>query len=678
MQVLTGFAAIALQAGDTARADSTATTPAEEVVVTGERVPRSLRDTSSSVVLITGEQLETGPAFARLEDALASIPNVQLGSGGEGPTIRGQDTSGPMRDLPAFLGGTRPRTTLVVDGRAVSFNEFAFGVAPLWDVQRIEVFRTPQTTTQGRNSIAGAIFVHSRDPSDEWEARARAIASDLRTRQLSATASGPIKEDGLAFRLSGDWRKSRPASRIADRMRGADPDRNQHGLWRAKLLARPAAIRGGRIELTYAHSRSQTPQIEGVRAPFRKRRDPLDGYGVFTVNVDSLTAATDFNLHSSLDSRIIASAGRARIQRFAPPGLGETKIRASDWAVESMLDWNPERTLRLTGGLSVFGSALDQFIDLSALAGIGEFDDVQRSLGLFGEASWSTDRAELVAGLRYQHDRQVRSGALQAPSGAIPLRYRRDFDAWLPKLTFSYALTDRLNAGFLVQRAYNPGAATLRFDTGLADEVDAETLWNHELFARAALAPGLSARINLFRTDMRNSQRSRTISILAPSGAPVTFADLFNLASARSKGVEAELDWRAGPRFSARAAAGLLDTEVRRAGDGRSALEGNKFPRAPHFTAALAADWRPTDALRVSAQLRRNSGYFSDDENSRERHVGSSTTVDANASWSTGRVTLFGYARNLLDEFHMTYLFGPTFGTAGDPREVGIGVEARF
>ena len=47
----------------------------------------------------------------------------------------------------------------------MGFQEFVFGAAPLWDVDRVEVFRSPQTTTQGQNSIAGAIFVETSDPS---------------------------------------------------------------------------------------------------------------------------------------------------------------------------------------------------------------------------------------------------------------------------------------------------------------------------------------------------------------------------------------------------------------------------------------------------------------------------------------------------------------------------------
>ena len=52
--------------------------------------------------------------------------------------------------------------------------------------------------------------------------------------------------------------------------------------------------------------------------------------------------------------------------------------------------------------------------------------------------------------------------------------------------------------------------------------------------------------------------------------------------------------------------------------------------------------------------------------------------VNGRAAYTLGPVTLFGYVRNAFDTFYMTYLFNPTFGTAGDPREFGLGIEARF
>jgi outer membrane receptor protein involved in Fe transport len=650
----------------------------EDIVVTGERTKRTLRDTASSVVVVRDRQIEAASAD-RVEQILDLIPNVQLSSGGEGPTIRGQDTTGPTRDLPAFLGGTRPRATLIVDGRAVSFNEFVFGTSPLWDVERIEVFRTPQTTTQGRNSIAGAIFVTTRDPTFTPEYRVRAIIGGLDMRQVSAAASGPLVTGQLAWRLSGDYRTSRGSSRIADIVAGTNPNHDRYGLLRFKLLATPAALPGSRIEFGYAHTESKSPQVEGVRPPFRERRDPFDGYGTFHTNVDSATASFVYDDGGGLALNAVLTGGDNRARRFAPAGLGVTQLNSRDWSGEAVASWSVNSGVKIVGGVSHYHAGLRQFIDLSQLSGIGRFRDRQDSNGLFGEASWSLfPRLILTTGLRYQRDRQVRTGALGTRPGAIPLDYDRTFAAWLPKLSLSYDFTRQVRAGVLVQRAYNPGGTTLRFDTGSADNFEAEKLWDFELFARASLLrDALQLSGNLFYYDQRDAQRANPIAIIAPTGALVTFADLFNVPKAHSYGLEASVDWRVTPRLSLRGGLGLLRTRITDAGSA-PAFDGREFQRSPHFSASVALDWQPLDRLRLSAELHHNSAYFSDDLETASRRVGGWTKLDARAEWDAGKFRLFGYARNVFDKFYLTYLFNTSLATAGDPRELGAGIEARF
>jgi iron complex outermembrane receptor protein len=213
-----------------------------EIVVTGERIPRSQHDTPSSVVVVDAASIDALSAPDRIEQLLQMIPNVQLGSGGEGPVIRGQDSTGVVRDLPAFLSGTRPRTTIRIDGRSATYYELAFGLTSVWDVRQVEVFRTPQTTTQGRNSIGGAIFVETQDPAFDWGGRARFLAGDLDTSQASVVLSGPLADDQLAIRLSGDIRRSRTASQISSSAVGIDPNRDDSEMIRIKLRAEPKAL----------------------------------------------------------------------------------------------------------------------------------------------------------------------------------------------------------------------------------------------------------------------------------------------------------------------------------------------------------------------------------------------------------------------------------------------------
>ncbi len=583
-----------------------------------------------------------------------------------------------LQDLPAFLGGNRSRATIQVDGRAVSYNEFVFGAAPLWDVAQVEVFRSPQVTTQGRNSIAGAIFVTTNDPSSDWQARGRMGRSSFATWQGSAMVTGPLVGDQIAFRLAGDWRRGRPPSEMADNHVGADPDRETYRTLRAKLLAKPAALPGLRLETALVHTESHMPQIDGIRAPFRKRRDPLATYGVFGTNVDSLTAEARLEASPSLDLAATLTGGDARVRRFAPAGLGETQIHSRDRSVELLADWRPRSGLRTRLGVHHVRTRLDQFIDLSAVLGLGEFLDQQQSLGLFGEADVAlAERLLLTAGLRFQSDRQQRDGTLGTPAFPAIVDFDRTFEAWLPKLVLTYRLSDQVSAGALVQHASHPGGTTINFDTRQMQTFDMETLWSFEAFGRASLfGDRLLLSANLFRNDFRDAQRAQSRIYRVPTGRAATWMLIENVPDARSHGLEASLDWRATQRLRLRGAVGLLRTRI--AKDSAGAFAGKEFGRAPKFSASAAAEWRPGERLRLNAALRHRSAYFSNDLNTPNLRIEAATMVDARAAFELGRFTLAAYARNLTDNFAMTYLFNPAFGTAADPRELGVTLEARF
>ena len=674
---------VALAAG-AARAQPSPSDPdaPDTIIITGERVPRALRETPSSVVVATEETIEAAGAD-RLDQLLAMVPNVQFGSGTEGPAIRGQDSTGVLRELFAFLGGTRPRATLTIDGRAVTYYEYVFGAASVWDVDRVEVFRSPQTTTQGRNTIAGAIFVNTNDPTYAWEGRARAIVGDFDTRQASAIVSGPIVADQLAFRVSGDVKLGRNSSDMVDGIAGADISRDDHGLARFKLLAEPSGLPGLRLEASYVHAQSQAPQFEAVRAPFKERRFPVPERtnGVLRTKVDSVTGLLSYALAPALTSRTTLSYGDALVQRFGLPGLGRTRTDSDDFSAETILSWQPDGPVKLIGGVHYLTLEQNQFIDITGLGiGSGGFDDRQRSLGLFGEATWRpAPRLSITGGLRYQRDHQDREGQVGPVGPGITIDYDERFDAWLPKVSLAYELAENATIGLLVQRAFNPGGTTVNLATRRQDNFDAERLWSYEAFMRASFADGRGTLAgNLFYNDIEDAQRPQTIEFIAPNGMPFTTTEVANAPSAESYGLELELGWRASGRLAIRLGIGLLETNVRRTLVFSDPLRDKAFQRSPNFSAAAAVDWQPIDDLRLSAQLRTSSDYFSDDANTPARRIDGPTVVNARAAYALGPVTMFGYVRNAFDAFYLTHLFNPTFGTAGDPREFGLGVEARF
>jgi outer membrane receptor protein involved in Fe transport len=261
----------------------------------------------------------------------------------------------------------------------------------------------------------------------------------------------------------------------------------------------------------------------------------------------------------------------------------------------------------------------------------------------------------------------------------FPVDFNQTFDAWLPKFSAAYEVTDHVRVGALIQRAYNPGGTTLNLNTGAQIDFGAETLWNYEIFTRTSFAGGratLSA--NLFYNDISDAQRARSRPYTVPGGATAFWAEIQNVPVAESHGLEVELDWLVGSQLSLRAGLGLLDTRIIETTNPLDPLRDNEFQRSPAMTASAAVDWRPAEHWLLSAQCRYNSDYYSDDANTAELHITGTTVVDVRASYDTGRWSVFGYVRNAFDKFYMTELYSPIRGTAGDPREFGFGVEARL
>ena len=403
--------------------------------------------------MVIDEQQIDSQAADRIDQLLMAIPNVQLGNGSEAPAIRGEDTTGVLQAFDAFLGGARPRATMEIDGRAAGFQEYVFGTTGVWDVKQVEVFRSPLTVTHGRNSIAGGIVISTNDPAYQWQARTRGIAGNFSTAQLSAMVSGPIIDDQLAFRLSGDIRRQQTTSELSDQHRGADPNDDDYSLLRFKLLAEPHAQPGLKLLATLTHSRSQMAQAVDAKEPFDQREDPEFNAGVFGVRVNAATLRANQDFESGQVEAVV-SWGHSHIRRFAPPSFGEAKMRLNDLSGDLFGNWNANDRLMLRGGVHVLGSSLRQYIDVRNFIGSeGNFRDQQNSFGIFGEAEFEVNsRLRLSGGGRYQQDRQRRVGDLSGGLEA-PVDFDLSYSAWLPKLTLNYAVTPEINAGLLVRES---------------------------------------------------------------------------------------------------------------------------------------------------------------------------------------------------------------------------------
>jgi outer membrane receptor protein involved in Fe transport len=652
----------------------------DSIVVTGERIARTVQETASSVVVTTGDELRDRAGADTVNDVLGFAPNVLTsGSQNNGPTIRGQNTTGILSGVNAFLGGSRPRTTILVDGRPLSFNEFIFGETGAWDIAQVEVFLGPQTTSQGPNSVAGIINVRTSDPTYVLEGAARAIVANYDTYQFSGMANLPLVDDQVALRIAADYRHhesflefTTPPPAI-----GIDPLEDSYATVRAKLLLEPAALPGFRAVLSWNYADSAGPQTEQILVPpegSEARTYPNFEPVVFATETHTAIADLSYDLTDRITLSNRFTFTWADILRYAPPGLGVADIDRDEVTNETLLTYGRAGDqVNGVAGLYYQAASADEFIDLSGFGlGNGIFTDDTEGLGVFGEVTVSpADRLFLTGGLRYQRDRQDRDGGFTELN---PIAFDRTFDSWLPKAGIAYDVSADARIGFEARRGYNLGGVTLSFFTGEIDTFEEERLWNYEFYWRTSWLDGrLRLNGNLFYTDFEDAQRP--VNRVVPDIGIVT--ELAAAEDARSYGAEIQLSYVPSRQLALDVALGLLETEIKRV-SAEPELEGNAFERSPGVTASLGARWEPIPELVLSVQGRYVDDYFSDDANTPAFRIGSHFIANAQASYRLGPARLFVYATNLFDEFALLQQFDPENANVNDPREYGAGIEVRF
>jgi len=235
--------------GSTVATSSKAKAAYTELLVTGEKLGRSLQNTPASVAVTTAQSIEQ-QAMVSAYDVMDRTPNV---------VTDGSRTTFSIRGVDAFNvsgAGEGALASLYLDGTAIPRLALASGPLDLFDVAQIEMLRGPQSTLQGRNALAGAIIINTADPTFDWTGTARLRLTDRDgQRRLGIAFGGPVAQDQLAFRLAGE--ASKTSGLIRNSTSGSDGDPQRSRTFRGKLLLEPRAIPGLRLLGAILYDRHQ-------------------------------------------------------------------------------------------------------------------------------------------------------------------------------------------------------------------------------------------------------------------------------------------------------------------------------------------------------------------------------------------------------------------------------------
>lgn len=173
-----------------------------DIVVTARKRAESLQDVPISMVAISGDRLNNGPATT-LESLNNIAPNLQIfkivgQSGTYGVFIRGVGRDNPNLYVEAPVA-------LYVDDVIYPYQ---FGpVLDIGGIERVEVLRGPQGTLYGRNATVGAIkYVMSRPTLDHTTFEMRATGGSYGRAEGSANLRAPLIDDKLGIGLDIGYR----------------------------------------------------------------------------------------------------------------------------------------------------------------------------------------------------------------------------------------------------------------------------------------------------------------------------------------------------------------------------------------------------------------------------------------------------------------------------------------
>lgn len=189
-------ALVAALAADGASANSPSQTPAytdlTEVVVTARKREESLQDTPIAVSAFSGEALE-----ARQVDNIAqvagAVPNLTFHTGAPigGSTSTASIFIRGIGSNEVSLG-TEPGVGLYVDD--VYLARSVGSVLDLADIESVQVLRGPQGTLFGRNSVGGAILLHTRRPEDHFGGSLKVTTGTDQRAEVAGTLNIPLSE----------------------------------------------------------------------------------------------------------------------------------------------------------------------------------------------------------------------------------------------------------------------------------------------------------------------------------------------------------------------------------------------------------------------------------------------------------------------------------------------------
>lgn len=665
----------------------------EPIIIFGEKFPRDLFNTFTSVEFVTAEELDD---YVRqsLDEALNSSPNIRVleSYGNTSIAIRGLNAEGPTQP-----SRSSPVISVSVDGAEQSIEATRRGTRGVWDVEQIEVLRGPQSTLQGRNALAGSLVIKTKDPTFTPEAIFRGAVDTDGLYSGAFAISAPIIEDQLAFRISGQVARDDKGITYGDPSY-ASLGEEEFEEFRGKLLFTPSELPGftGLFTVSRTHDKPAWSLVSGPNFFDREFVNIGNAAEFRDTIVNRYIADLKYEFNSEWTIQSVTSFVDTEVKIDSPPSptFFRDDIRdGGDFSQDVRVTYGSEESA-FSGVLGLYAGQFSNHdrsnIDID-LFGIGAAIPFQRldarnkstSFAVYADGRYEfIDRWTLLAGGRLLHDKVsadyqgvILPGVFDVPLDEVSSLSNTEF---LPKLGLAFQLSENQNIAATASKGYRPGFSELIVGSTTINNVEPESLWAYELAYRSKwLDDRLQINGNVFYYDYTNMQVP--VAVPGPLGDAYTYS--INAGKAHSYGAELEARWNFDSGLEVFAGLGLLKTRFDDGAFDGTSLVGNEFPEAPAMTVSFGGIYKHQSGFFAGGDVSFTDGFYTKGEvrNRADFAVDSFTVVNAQAGYENDHFTFTAYVKNLLDEEYLTGI-GSDGATAsvGDGRAFGLEVTGRF
>lgn len=687
----------------------------DDIVVTAQKEEEDLQRVPISVSALSSRKIAEYRIW-NSKDIAGITPNLYSSNPGDNrnvTSVRGIATT-----------SYDPAVATYIDG----VNQFGLDtyIAPLFDVERIEVLRGPQGTLYGRNAMGGVINIITKRPTNATQGFAEASVGNYGQQRYSIGVRTPVVKDKLFF----------GAAALYDRMDGFytnaytnsdfDTKHNFTGNYYLTWVLSPSWSVTANVK-HHAHRNDGAFTLAG--SPQEAREHP------FEVNQDATTTLVDNIFNSSLS---VSHSGTAF--NFTSLSTYQSNYRYYKTPIDGDFspldivtiknnyghDWNRVQVytqefkfsspasatspLKWTAGTymfyqdnpvkqaSLFGANGDLYGAAPFSSIITTTTGKNRGIAFYGQATYTImSQLDITAGIRYDYERRKQDllGEYQQDPDPEPMFAIQpdtsatvSYHAISPKLGVTYHLNERHHAYATYSRGFRTGGLTQ-----FSGDPEQPPLYAYKPEYSNNFEIGVK---NSFADNRVNVNFSaffvRVTDVQVPSLVlPQAFTITRNAGELTSKGVELELSATPVAGLQVDYALGVTDATydklqlpVKQDNDETIVVDyhDNKQLYTPSATSMLAvqysypvADWQSLKVVVRGEWQYFGETYFDLANSIRQR---SYALFNGRAGFAGRSFEVMFWIRNLTDKRYISYAYDFGATRLGDPRNWGVSLRKSF